>query len=152
VATGANGANPGLIVTGRFVSLPLPLLPGIYQSTDQDCQWAEQEIPGFSPFTHLIHVSMISPVEEADGAPATNPNKRGQSDMVCGIPVSQTAFFRPEDLPLLEMADLAFSFKIPNPEGPQHQSGTGPRGLVLVVPGTAMGALAQKLSMQLAGM
>ncbi|CAE7820020.1 bcp1 [Symbiodinium sp. CCMP2456] len=108
-------AQPGLLVSERFVNLPLELVPMLHKAVLEDISWSQttEHCPSEErPFYFFTHFLLLARCHAADA----------------GSPVDgrTVAFARPEDEALARTASLAFSFPLAGKQKPGG-GGRGPK-------------------------
>ena len=103
---------PGLLVSERFVNLPLELVPMLHKAVLEDIQWSQttEHCPSEErPFYFFTHFLLLARCHAAEAGSSLD----GRA----------VAFARPEDEILARAASLAFSF--PLPSGKSQTPGAG---------------------------
>ncbi|CAE7506125.1 BCP1 [Symbiodinium microadriaticum] len=112
--SGAGAAQTGILLHGRFVNLPLELVPHLHRNLLDDLTWAQsdesREQGAANPFDGLSQCVLLAPVSVTEGYPSP---KRGQCINITGSS-SSAMFHHFEDDVFAQESTCTLLFKSPH--------------------------------------
>mmetsp|Transcript_27008 Transcript_27008/g.57222 ORF Transcript_27008/g.57222 Transcript_27008/m.57222 type:complete len:340 (+) Transcript_27008:63-1082(+) len=125
-SSGNSEKEVGLLLSERFINLPLELIPALHKAMKEDIDWScetpecppeERPFYGFTHFLGVARCQEAGPVGAAS-AEATGGGKKKRKQMAAPAAIEGGLIFeRPEDMAYARRASWSFSFPLAVVEG-----------------------------------